>query len=126
MYVGFTTITRRKMFVYENDGIRYIARSYFAGAVDDHHDHNTYFEVMIANDLFKIRTHRVIDRSFLHQDKLSIMDFKIYYGVFYMLDYHSGVVVFGITKSQHVLIGGRYRTDSGFQKMGVYTGNLDH
>ena len=81
---------------------------------------------MVANDPFKCRTLRVIDRSFLHEDKLSITDFKVYYGAIYMLDYHNGVSVFTISNSQHVLVRGRYRTDSGFQKLGIYVGNIDH
>ena len=81
---------------------------------------------MVANNPFKCRTLRVIDRSFLHEDKLSITDFKVYYGSIYMLDYHNGVTVFGITNSQQIEIRGRYRTDSGFEKLGIYIGNLDH
>lgn len=81
---------------------------------------------MTVNDPMRPRTLKVIDRTFLHEDKLSITDFKIYYGLIYILDSNNGVSALGITKSQHVLILGRYRTDSGFKKMGIYTGNLDH
>lgn len=42
-------------------------------------------------------TIRVMDRSFLFQDKLSITDFEIYLGDIYILDYHSGVIKFDIT-----------------------------
>ena len=66
MYVGFTTITKRKMFVFTSDDFRYIVRSYFEHGVDDHHKHNTYMEVMTGNDPMKPRTIKVIDRSFLH------------------------------------------------------------
>jgi hypothetical protein len=71
-------------------------------------------------------TIRVMDRSLLHQDKLSIEDFKVYLGDIYVLDYHSGVIRFDITLSQQIVITGRYRTDSGFNKMGVYSNNLDN
>jgi len=42
------------------------------------------------------------------------------------LDYHSGVIKFDITPQQTIVIVGRYRTDSGFTKMGVYSNNLDN
>lgn len=67
-----------------------------------------------------------MDRSFLHQDKLSITDFHLYMGNMYLLDYHSGVIVFDLTPNQHILITGRYRTDSGYLRMGVFSGNLDN
>jgi hypothetical protein len=77
-------------------------------------------------DPFKPRTLKIMDRSFLHQDKLSITDFKLYMGNMYLLDYHSGVIIFDITPSQNILITGRYRTDSGFHRLGVYSSNLDN
>jgi hypothetical protein len=46
-------------------------------------------------------------------------------GNLYLLDYHSGVIIFDITPNQNILITGRYRTDSGFRRFGVYSGNLD-
>lgn len=67
MYVGFTTITKRKMFIFESDDFRYLARSYFEHGVDQAHKHNTYMEVMTFNDPMKPRTIKVIDRSFLHE-----------------------------------------------------------
>lgn len=77
-------------------------------------------------DPFKPRTLKVMDRSFLHQDRLSITDFKLYMGNMYLLDYHSGVIVFDITPNQNILITGRYRTDSGYMRLGVYSSNLDN
>jgi hypothetical protein len=53
------------------------------------------------------------------------MDFKVYLGDMYILDYHSGVISFDITPSQKIIIKGRYRTDSGYQAMAIYTNNLD-
>lgn len=44
----------------------------------------------------------------------------------YLLDYHSGVIIFDFTSHQQILITGRYRTDSGYLRMGVYSGNLDN
>lgn len=81
---------------------------------------------MTFMDPFKPRTIKVLDRSFLHQDKLSITDFKLYMGNMYILDYHSGVIVFDITPNQNIVIEGRYRTDSGFMRLGVYSGTLDN
>ena len=67
-----------------------------------------------------------MDRSFLHQDRLSVMDFQVYLGDLYILDYHTGVTSFDITPSQNIIIKGRYRTDSGYHKLGVYSNNLDN
>lgn len=79
---------------------------------------------MSVNNPLKPWTIRVMDRSFLHQDKLSVTDFDVYLGDIYILDYHSGVIKFDITTSQTIVIAGRYRTDSGFTKMGVYSSNM--
>jgi hypothetical protein len=65
-----------------------------------------------------------MDRSFLGQDRLSITDFKIYLGDIYILDYHTGVISFDITLSQNIVIKGRYRTSSGYHKLGIYSNNL--
>ena len=71
-------------------------------------------------------TVRVMDRSFLHQDKLSITDFEVYLGDVYLLDYFTGVIKFDISKQQSIVIVGRYRSDSGFTKLGVYSNNMDN
>jgi hypothetical protein len=99
-------------------------RAYFADAVDPHHATNTYVEILLINDPFRPWTIKVMDRSFLHQDKLAITDFKIYLGDIYILDYHSGVISFDLTPSQNIIIKGRYRSSSGFRKMGIYSNNL--
>ena len=44
----------------------------------------------------------------------------------YILDYHQGIIKFDITRAQQLVIAGRYRTDSGFTKFGIYSGNLDN
>ena len=67
-----------------------------------------------------------MDRSFLLQQHLSITDFEVYLGDIYILDYHSGVIKFDINQQQTIVIVGRYRTDSGFTKMGIYSNNLDN
>lgn len=126
MYVEYTKITRRRMVILRENGYDYLIRAYFADSIDPHNAHNTYLEIMTFVDPFKPRTLKVMDRSFLHQDKLSITDFKLYMGNMYLLDYHSGVIVFDITPSQNILITGRYRTDSGFIRLGVYSSNLDN
>ena len=83
-------------------------------------------EIMSVNNPLKPWTIRVMDRSFLHQDSLAITDFEVYLGDIYILDYHSGVIKFDITDQQTIVIVGRYRTDSGYMKMGVYSNNLDN
>jgi hypothetical protein len=123
LYVPFTNIWHRKIRLHTEDGYHYLIRAFFAEHVDQWDD-NTYLEIMSVNNPVKPWTIRVMDRSFLHQDKLSIMDFEVYLGDIYILDYHSGVIKFDITTSQTIVIAGRYRTDSGFTKMGVYSSNM--
>jgi hypothetical protein len=124
MYVPFSNIFHRKIRLLTEDGYHYLFRAYFAEHVDPHFDDNTYVEIMSVNNPLKPWTIRVMDRSFLHQDKLSIMDFEVYLGDIYILDYHSGVIKFDITTSQTIVIAGRYRTDSGFTRLGVYSSNM--
>jgi hypothetical protein len=69
---------------------------------------------------------KIMDRSLLGLDKLTITDFKLYLGDMYILDYHQGLIRFDITGSQQIIITGRYRTDSGFTKFGVYSSDLDN
>lgn len=75
MYVGFTTITHRKIALHMEDGMTYLIRAYFAEYIDQVHRHNTYAEIISLSNPMKPWTIRVMDRSFLHQDKLSITDF---------------------------------------------------
>lgn len=126
MYVGFTTITHRKIALHEEDGMMYLIRAYFAEYIDEVHRHNTYAEIISLSNPMKPWTIRVMDRSFLHQDKLSITDFEVYLGDIYILDYFSGVIKFDISPQQTIVIVGRYRTDSGYTKLGVYSNNLDN
>jgi hypothetical protein len=99
-------------------------RAYFADGVNPEQMHNTYVEILLINDPYKPWAIKVMDRSFLHQDQLSITDFKVYLGDIYILDYHSGVISFDITPSQNLVIKGRYRTDSGFRRLAIYSNNL--
>ena len=124
MWIGFTTITRRKIVHYIEEGEHYLFRAYFADAVNEEQRHNTYAEILLFNDPYRPWAIKVIDRSFLNQDALSITDFKEYLGDLYILDYHKGVISFDITPSQNIVIKGRYRTDSGFQRLGIYSNNL--
>jgi hypothetical protein len=126
MYVGFTKITYRKIGLLTENGYHYLIRAYFASHVDEVHRRNTYVELMSVNNPMKPWTIRVMDRSFLHQDSLAITDFEVYLGDIYILDYHSGVIKFDISNQQTIVIVGRYRTDSGYTKMGVYSNNLDN
>lgn len=75
MYVPFNNIYHRKISLYTEDGYHYLIRAYFAEHVDDHYDDNTYAEIMSVNNPMKPWTISVMDRSFLYQNKLSIMDF---------------------------------------------------
>lgn len=120
MFVGFSTIKRRRFTTLEKDGYDYLIRSYFADGVDENHDHNTYFEIFTFNDPLKPRLLKVVDRSFLGQDRLSIMDIKPYLGRIFMLDFHSGLTIFEITPAQHIVIDYRYRTDSGFHRFAPF------
>jgi hypothetical protein len=126
LYVPFTRIHHRRFFKYTEDGYNYLMRIYFADGVDDANRENTYFEIMSANNPKKPFVLKVIDRSFLDLDRMAIMDFKLYLGDMYLLDYHQGVLRLDITGSQQLIITGRYRTDSGFTKMGVFSNNLDN
>jgi hypothetical protein len=126
MWIGFTQISRRKIFHYTEDGEEYLWRAYFADSVDEVHRNNTYAELLLINDPFKPWTIKVMDRSFIHQEKLSITDFRIYLGDMYILDWHTGVISFDITPSQNIVIKGRYRTAGGYHKLAVYSNNLDN
>ena len=126
MYVAFNVIWHRKIRLHTENGYHYLIRAYFAEHVDEHYSHNTYVEIISVNNPMKPWTIRVMDRSFLGQDKLSITDFEVYLGNIYILDYFSGVIQFDISPQQSILITGRYRTDSGFTKLGVYSNNLDN
>lgn len=126
MYVPFTNIRHRKIRLHTEDGYHYLIRAYFAEAVDLIHATNTYAEILSVNNPMKPWTIRVMDRSFLHQDKLTITDFEVYLGDIYILDYFSGVIKFDISRQQTIIVVGRYRTDSGYTKMGVYSSNLDN
>ena len=126
MWIGFTQISRRKIFHYTEDGEEYLWRAYFADGVNIEQRHNTYAELLLINDPYRPWAIKVMDRSFIHQDKLSITDFRIYLGDMYILDWHTGVVSFDITPNQNIVIKGRYRTSSGYHKLGVYTNNLDN
>jgi hypothetical protein len=81
---------------------------------------------MVFVDAFHPRTLKVIDRSFLHLTRLTITDVQLYMGNIYLLDFHSGVTVLDFTPSQHIIITGRYATNSGYLRLGVYSGNLDN
>lgn len=126
LYVPYTNIRYRRFFKYTEDGYHYLMRIYFAEGVDANNRDNTYFEIMSANDPKKPFVLKVVDRSFLDLDRLSIMDFKLYLGDMYLLDLHQGLIRLDITGAQKILITGRYRTDSQFTKFGVYSNNLDN
>ena len=125
LYTDFRHITHRRFFRLTEDGYHYLIRVYFAEGVDLKNRNNTYMEIFTANNPLKPYILRVIDRSFLGQKQLSITDFKVYLGDMYILDYHQGLVRFDISPSQQIVITGRYRTDSGFLKFGVYSDDMN-
>ena len=110
----------------EINGNHYMVRAYFASPDDPNNNHNTYLEILNVNDPLKPWTMAIVDRSFLHQDKLSITDFKVYLDQIYILDFHSGMIRLMITDAEDLVITGRYRSDSGFTKMGIYSDNYDN
>lgn len=126
MWIGFTHIWRRKIVHLVEDGEEYLIRAYFADGVNDVQVDNTYVEIMLINNPYRPWVIKIMDRSFLHQEKLSIRDFKVYLGDLYILDEHTGVISFDLTPSQNIVIKGRYRTESGYHRMGIYTNNLDN
>lgn len=126
LYVPYMNIRHRRFFKYTEDGYHYLMRIYFAEGVDNNNRDNTYFEIMSANDPKRPFVLKVVDRSFLDLDRLAIMDFKLYLGDMYLLDYHQGLIRLDITGAQKILITGRYRSDSHFTKFGVYSSNLDN
>jgi hypothetical protein len=127
MYVSFNVIKRRSMLILREDGQNYLIRSYFGDSVDDHHQENTYVEIMVfVDNVFHPRTLKVIDRTFLHLNRMTVTDVQLYMGNIYVLDFHAGVFVLDFTPSQHLLIIGRYATNSGYLRLGVYSGNLDN
>lgn len=52
------------------------------------------------------------------------MDIKPYMGFIFLLDYHSGLIIFEISSAQHILIDFRYRTDSGYHRFAPFYNSL--
>lgn len=52
------------------------------------------------------------------------MDFKVYLGDLYILDYYHGLSRFDITPSQQIVITGKY-IEPGYLKFGVYSDDLN-
>ena len=75
MYVAFTVMRARKIRLHYENQYVYLIRSYFANAVDPLHRDNTYAEIISLQNPMKPWTVRVMDRSFLHQNRLAITDF---------------------------------------------------
>lgn len=67
MFVGFTTINRRRMVLHRENGFNYLIRAYFADNVDPKNAHNTYVDIMSLTNPLRPVTMKVLDRSFLHQ-----------------------------------------------------------
>ena len=66
---------------------------------------------------------KVIDRSYVHTNTLSIIDVKVYLGDIFFLDYINGLYRLDILRNNDVLITGRYIKD-GFTKFAVYSDDL--
>lgn len=74
LYVDFKVIWHRKIRLHTENNYHYLIRAYFAENVDDEFSTNTYAEILSVDNPMKPFTIRVMDRSFLGQDKLSITD----------------------------------------------------
>lgn len=68
---------------------------------------------------------KVIDRSYIHTNTLSIIDAKVYLGDIFFLDYVNGLYRLDILRNNDVLITGRYIKD-GFTKFAVYSDDLQN
>jgi hypothetical protein len=68
---------------------------------------------------------KVIDRSYVHTNTLSIIDAKVYLGDIFFLDYVNGLYRLDILRNNDVLITGRYIKD-GFTKFAVYSDDLQN
>jgi hypothetical protein len=68
---------------------------------------------------------KVIDRSYVHTQTLSIIDVKVYLGDIFFLDYINGLYRLDILRNNDVLITGRYIKD-GFTRFAVYSDDLEN
>jgi hypothetical protein len=67
----------------------------------------------------------VIDRTYLHEVKLSITDVKLYLDDIFLLDSNTGLYRLDILQSQRVLITGKYK-QNGMTKFSVYSDDLEN
>lgn len=52
---------------------------------------NTYMEIFSVRDPYDIQIMKVLDRTYLHTNTLSIIDAKVYLGDIFFLDYINGL-----------------------------------
>lgn len=97
--------------MYPADGVNHEARG------------NTYMEIFSTKDPYDVQIMKVIDRTYIHTTTLSIVDFQVYLGDIFFLDYLHGLYRLDILHNNDVLITGRYAKD-GFTKFGIYSDDL--
>ena len=77
LFLGYSLISRRSMLKFSHPGgYTYLLRTYFADGVDQKYSDNTYMEIFLAptEDPTDLQLIAIIDRSFLIQKALRIMD----------------------------------------------------
>lgn len=126
-YVRYTEVTKRKLMKYKDlqTGYEYIIRVHPADGVNREQRGNTYMEIFQARDPYDLQIMKVIDRTYVHTNSLSIIDAKVYLGDIFFLDYLHGLFRLDILHSTEVLITGRYIKD-GFTKFAVYSDDLEN
>lgn len=82
-------------------------------------------EIFSVRDPYDIQIMKVLDRTYLHTNTLSIIDAKVYLGDIFFLDYINGLYRLDIMNNVQVLITGRYIKD-GFTKFAVYSDDLEN
>lgn len=110
MFIPFKTIPKRKLDIYTNTESKhtFLLRSYLAEGMNDPTMDNTYMEIFMIDNPDAPWVVGVIDRSFLKEPRLRIMDTKIYLGRIFILDYQRGVHQVLITTSEDLDYAGLY------------------
>lgn len=127
MFVKYTQLTKRKIMKFKDDhtGYEYVLRVYPADGVNHEQRGNTYMEIFSVRDPYDIQIMKIIDRTYVHTNTLSIIDAKVYLGDIFFLDYLNGLYRLDILHNSDVLITGRYVKD-GFTRFAVYSDDLEN
>ena len=112
VYADFQKITKRKLATFTNPETHYpyLIRAYFAEGVGNDKD-NTYIEFFGARDPHDLQIFDVVDRTFLHEEKLAINDLEVYNGDIYFLDTYVGLYRLDVTKDHKLLITGKLKRE---------------